>query len=116
MSRSPTVALAATLVIAACVGVLTLLPLKVPVTVPGTDKLHHLAAFAALTFPMALLVPRWLPGTVFLAVLYGGVIEIIQPYTGRYGDVMDWIADIQGVALGALVGLALNRLIAMRRR
>lgn len=116
MLRSPTVALTTSLLIAACVGVVTLLPLEVPVIVPGTDKLHHLVAFAALTFPVALMVPRWLPATVVLAVLYGGVIEIIQPYAGRYGDVMDWIADIQGIALGALLGLAINRIVSMRRR
>ncbi len=45
---------------------------------------------------------------------YGGLIEIIQPYTGRLGEWKDFQADVVGALLGVLFGLTLHRLYAAR--
>ena len=108
MNSSAILALSITFMTIILVGILALSPAP-PVTVPGADKTHHFLAFAAMTFPMAALKPRWLPVFVLLALAYGGVIEFIQPHFGRSGDVMDWIADLVGVVTGTALGLLTNR-------
>nr|WP_232897399.1 hypothetical protein [Pontibaca salina] len=90
---------------------MTLLPISGPSGVPGSDKTHHMLAFAALTLPCAALYPKALPKTVFAAVLYGGAIEIIQPSVGRSGELADFIADLVGIGLGVALGLLFHRAV-----
>ncbi|MGB0282775.1 MAG: VanZ family protein [Neptuniibacter sp.] len=70
---------------------------------PGSDKLHHFIAYAALAFPVACARPkRWLVIVAgFLA--YSGVIELIQPYVNRYGEWLDLGANAFGLLVGVLV-------------
>lgn len=98
----------ATLTLAVVILYLTLTPQPMEARVPGTDKLHHFLAFAALVMPSALLHRRALFWTVPLAVVIGGAIEIIQPYVGRDRDIHDFMADCIGVALGCGLGLVLR--------
>ena len=100
-----------TCVLAVLIGILALVPLSVPQGVPGTDKTHHVIAFAVLVLPVSVLSPRTLIWLLPMAIVYGGVIEIIQPYTGRFGELKDLWADIVGVIIGAAVGLACRGLI-----
>jgi VanZ family protein len=117
MPTAKITALMSTLGLAVVIGILTLIPAPLPITVPGTDKLHHLLAFAALVFPIAALVPSWLVPATVLAACYGGLIEVVQPFVGRYGDRVDWIADLAGIAIGAGAGLLVySGLAAARRR
>ena len=80
----------------------------------GMDKLYHLEAFAARVFPTALQRPgRW-RSAGFIAILYGGIIEIIQPVFGRSSDMSDLLADALGVAVGILLGLAARQIVNRR--
>ncbi|MFG6611624.1 VanZ family protein [Sulfitobacter sp. 1A12057] len=81
---------------------------KRPSGVPGTDKVHHVLAFAILTVPCAALHPKRLFRVVFAAAFYWGVIEVIQPYIGRQGETADVLADLLGVGIGAVFGLLLH--------
>jgi VanZ family protein len=78
------------------------------------DKLLHAIEYAALG---ALLVPALrlagrspvaaLALAVGLASLYGATDEFHQSFVpGRSADVLDWVADTLGAALGALVASA----------
>ena len=100
-----------TCVLAMLIGILALVPLSVPQGVPGTDKTHHVIAFAVLVLPVSVLSPRTLIWLLPMAIAYGGLIEIIQPYTGRFGELKDLWADIIGVIIGAAVGLASRGLL-----
>lgn len=73
--------------------------------VPYVDKVGHAVAFAVLIAPMAWQRPRALLWGVPLALLYGGVIELIQPSFGRTAEWADFWAEGIGVALGCLPGL-----------
>ena len=85
------------------IAFLTLAPISSK-GMPGSDKLHHVLAFAALAFPLPFARPR-LAGPVILAVsAYGGLIEIIQPFFGREASWVDFLADIIGATLGGLLG------------
>ena len=101
----PLVAISVSAVLAAVIAVLTLTQLPSPqIGVPGSDKVHHLLAFAALAFPLSAARPRLAPWVVLGVVGYGGLIEIIQPYTGRQAEWGDLIADAGGAILGSLLG------------
>ncbi|UWR39444.1 hypothetical protein [Sulfitobacter sp. W074] len=89
-----------------CIGVLMFLPLGLP-DVAGSDKDHHILAFAALVLPCAALYPRGIPRVILGATAYGALIEIIQPFVGRSGDFIDFTADLAGMGLGSILGLGI---------
>lgn len=114
--RARAIWLAASVAVAVLIAVLTLLPEQaLPKTPNGTDKIFHMLAFAALTFPTASLRPRALGGMVLLALIYGAAIEVIQPFFGRDADVADWVADATGALVGLAAGLAARRVTRPRR-
>ena len=97
--------------------------------IPYLDKILHFAAYSGLAFLLASaftmqqsMSPRRYV-TIFLSLaLYGVLDELIQaiPSVGRHADVLDWLADVGGVAFGLLsfaaaahiarrIGLALSR-------
>ncbi len=68
---------------------------------PLYDKVLHLAAFALLSFLMA--IPR-LPKRagvrmLIIPIAFGALIEIVQFFVpARQMDILDWVADILGSA------------------
>lgn len=107
--------IALSLGLAAVIGVLTLLPQPpMPKGPQGIDKLYHVLAFAALAFPTGLLQPRMLILVAPLAMLYGGIIEVIQPIFGRTADLNDLMADGTGILTGIVLGLVLRRWLPPR--
>lgn len=111
MSTQSALAVLVTLLAALATGVATLTPTAVLPAVGGSDKLHHMLAFTVIALPVALLRPRWMLQTALMLALYGGLIELVQPFVGRGRDVMDWLANLAGIVTGSLVGLALNLLL-----
>ena len=97
-----------TAVLSILIAVLTLLPPSGPAGLPGSDKLYHFVAFAALIMPISLLYPRALIWMLPAAILFAGAIEVIQPNVGRAGEWGDFLADTYGVVIGATLGLALR--------
>lgn len=91
------IALLLTLLLALVLGFLTLVPLNIPKDMPGSDKHHHLIAFAALALPVAALAPRLLWALLPVLALYGVLIEVLQPFVGRSGDPKDALADGLGL-------------------
>ena len=67
-----------------------------------SDKLLHLFAYCLMVLPVSLerIFPHF---SVFLfALAYGGCIELIQPFTGREADTMDFVANAAGIILGII--------------
>jgi len=102
------------LAILAAITFLSLWPLEQLPSVPGTDKTHHLIAYAFLMFPTALRKPKhWLLlGLLFIA--YSGSIELVQPYVNRYGEWLDMLANSTGVVCGAIAAGLVNALASGR--
>jgi len=82
----------------------------VPVGPAGTDKVVHVALFAALTYTGVLAGLAWGPATVAM-LGYAAVSEVVQalPDLGRSASVADWAADAVGVAVGLAAVFALRR-------
>lgn len=108
MASHSKIALGLTAGLALVILALSLIPLPAPPPVPGTDKLHHLIAYAALTLPCAVLWPRALIWVLPCIILQGGLIEIVQPWVNRMGEWADFVADLKGVAIGLCLGLCLH--------
>ena len=96
------------LIVATVIGWLTLMPAEDLPAAPGSDKLHHFIAFAALVLPVAAVRPRFSYWAVPLAVAYGGAIELIQPHFGRNGEWGDFLANTAGALAGAALGALLH--------
>ena len=105
-----------TLLLAVLIGVLTMMPAPALPQVAGSDKLHHMLAFMALALPTAVLRPRWSPLVALILAIYGGLIELVQPYVDRSRDFADWQADLIGIALGTGLGLLLHLLLRQKLR
>lgn len=110
----------------ACLGGITLMSLlppsqaQVPLTV--SDKILHIAAYTAAGF-LTFLVQvskadrsgiHTLVTSVLLCVLLGGIIEILQPLTGRSMELLDVGADAVGALLGS--GIAVLLVFLQNRR
>jgi len=81
-----------------------------------SDKTYHVIAFAALVFPTALLYARSLFWVLPAAVLFGGSIELIQPYVGRAREMADFLADVLGAGFGVTLGLTIRAFLHTRVR
>lgn len=100
-----------TLVVTVTLTVAMLWPLEAPLPAPyGSDKVVHLIAFAALSFPLARTGRIGLTPVFVGASAFGGLIELIQPNFNRSADMNDWGADIIGVVVGIVCGLIYQRL------
>lgn len=68
-----------------------------------TDKESHILAFYALASFGLLAMPRMRKWDVVLICLaIGGLIEVVQPFIGRSGSIIDWLADAVGVFLAVV--------------
>ena len=103
-------AVTATVTLGLTISWLTLTPQDLPkVDTLPVDKLAHVAAFAALILPSAILRPRFLWWIFPLAALLGFSIELVQPYVGRSQEWMDVVADCVGLIVGTGLGLIIRR-------
>jgi len=70
----------------------------------AADKLYHFIAYFGLMFWFAQITPpknRWFIGINLLTMSL--LIEIIQPYTGRNGDLYDLLANGLGILVAWLI-------------
>jgi VanZ family protein len=93
------------------VCVLSLIPDDEVPDVVFSDKVHHLVAYAVIAAlgMLGYRGPRAAVAVVIGSIALGGLIEIGQRHVpGRSPDLLDFVADVAGVA----VGLILARLAA----
>lgn len=106
-----------TLIVTLILTVAMLWPLDTPPPGPdGSDKVVHIIAFAALSFPLARTGRFGLLPVFVGASAFGGLIELIQPTFNRSADMNDWVADVMGVVLGIVCGLMYRRLRLKRSK
>lgn len=92
-------------------GVILFTPASgVPTAPPGTDKIVHLALFAALMITGRVAGVRAAALLIGLAC-YAAASEVIQAVLplGRSGDPVDAAVDLVGIGAGLLITLALRR-------
>jgi VanZ family protein len=81
----------------------------VTASIPFLDRWVHFAIFGLWSALWSIALPgRRAALAIFaLGAVYGGFTELLQGWLGwgRTADVIDWVADLVGVALG--IGLAL---------
>ena len=102
--------LACTVLTLAAITLLSLRPLPALSDVPGSDKILHMTAYAALIFPAGLRRPRYWLVVPLMFILYSGMIELLQPYVHRCCELLDLAANTCGLACGLLLAEVLRRL------
>lgn len=100
----------------AIIGYLSLSPLSALPEIAASDKLEHFAAYAVLGF-LGVILRRSKRDTfwvLFAIVVYGGLIETIQPYVDRFMELGDFIANTCGALFGASLVLISSRVNTWR--
>ena len=87
------------------VSFLSLSPHEELPEVAGSDKTHHLIAYALLAIPTALRRPNGWRYIILFFAIYSGAIEVIQPYVNRYGEWTDFTANLAGLLIGSIIVL-----------
>jgi VanZ family protein len=103
-----------TLITLAAITALSLWPLEKLPSVPGSDKIHHLIAYAALMFPTVLRKPNYWPLIGLIFISWSGAIELLQPYVNRYGEWPDMTANTIGLVCGLLAAQLINRFFPVK--
>ena len=85
------------------ISVGSLSPLTELPAFPGSDKTHHLIAYAVLVFFSALSRPAYWLYLVLCFALWSGAIELIQPLVNRYGEWQDFVANCFGLCIGIVL-------------
>lgn len=98
----------------AVITVFSLIPLPELPEFPGSDKTHHFVAYSALMFPVALRKPQYWLWIACVFIIWSGAIEMIQPFMKRYGEWLDLLANMVGVSIGAIIGLATRALVGFK--
>ncbi len=80
----------------------------------GMDKVQHWIAYALLGFLVFLTLQSpgrnrllFLTISVFLCTMYGGLIEVLQSFTGRQPDALDFFTNFFGALVGAIGALGI---------
>lgn len=108
------------IVVAAGIVILSLLPKppEIPVGFHYADKFAHFIAYFVLSFLVfTSLYFEKRSGTALSGVLtvsalclfYGGLIEILQMFSGRQAELWDLAADLIGAVCGAYLGVGVLR-------
>lgn len=101
---------ALTALLALVIALLTLMPqVPGPAGIAGFDKLAHGIAFAALVAPLAWHYPHLWRAVALAALAFGGLIEIVQPMTGRSAEWADLLADGTGAFGGAFAASRIGK-------
>jgi VanZ family protein len=107
------------IVVAAGIAVLSLIPKppEIPIGFHFADKIAHYIAYVVLSFLVFASVSEGkrigasLTTVLVVAascVIFGGLIEILQMFTGRRPELWDLVADLIGAVSGALLGVGLR--------
>tara|TARA_B100000900_G_scaffold349380_1_gene315515 strand:+ start:151 stop:519 length:369 start_codon:yes stop_codon:yes gene_type:complete len=88
---------------------LSLHPFNTSSNLAGNDKFHHLIAYAALSFPSSLKKPPHYISICLFFILFGGIIELAQPYFDRYQEFSDFLTNAVGVILGMILGSVIRK-------
>ena len=100
LKENPSIAYGLTLIVAFVICWLSLSPLAALPPAPGSDKLHHLIAYGGLAFPLSFISAPYLARYLIGFLVLGGLIEVVQPFVNRYGEIADFGANCAGVCLG----------------
>tara|TARA_B100001113_G_C20574309_1_gene390351 strand:- start:7 stop:378 length:372 start_codon:yes stop_codon:yes gene_type:complete len=90
---------------------LSLYPLQEQPNIPGSDKIHHLIAYSALAIGVGLRRPSNYFLIIIFFSFYSGLIEIIQPYVNRFGEIEDFLFNNLGIFIGLSLGIVINKII-----
>ena len=109
------VGLSATLLVSLAICAGTLTSFSTSNTFLGDDKLHHVIAFTCFVLPMILVSPKYWRLMTTYSLIFGGMIELVQPYVNKTGDPMDLLANTAGTIIGIVMGSALFRFHQLRK-
>ncbi|MCP3869639.1 MAG: VanZ family protein [Gammaproteobacteria bacterium] len=100
--------------LAVVIAILSLMPQQSLDHVSMDDKLQHVSAYLLLGFFAGLSRQslRTTLGTLVAVTLFGVLLELLQPWFGRFFEVRDLYANALGAVMGSLLAYGLKTLSA----
>ena len=87
------------------------------------DKVQHWIGYGCLGFLVYLTIQSqtrqkvlYFAVAVFGCTMYGGLIEVLQEFTGRTPDMTDFFVNMFGAATGSTLGVGAIEMMRNRRR
>ena len=78
----------------------------------GADKVQHWIAYTLLGFIVYLTIQSihgrrilYIALSIFACTMYGGLIEVLQSFTGRNPDPIDFFVNMFGATVGSIASL-----------
>ena len=87
----------------------SLYPLNLPSNFSANDKLHHLFAYSLLSFPVSIKKPRFYILICIFFIIFGGFIELVQPYFNRHLEFYDFLTNTLGILVGMIFGFIVRK-------
>ena len=86
------------------ISILSLWPrLNLQIGISFHDKVFHFFAYSLLAFPVSIAKPKQIYLILIFFVIFGGLIEVVQPLVNRSCDIFDFIANLLGVYFAYLI-------------
>ena len=101
--------------LAATIAFFSLYSIHLPTAAPaGSDKVAHFTAYLVLVLTAAILRPKSIAFYTASAILYGTLIELVQPTFGRQNELLDFVANSLGAISGGAIGVTVTRFVRHR--
>ena len=100
-----------TFIMAFTMAVLSFMPVESLPESNVSDKWQHAVAFLVLVLPLSICRPHLALKVAVVALVFGAMIEILQPYFNRFSEFLDFINDGVGVVAGVFFGRFMRRFI-----
>ena len=98
-----------TIILTLLILLLSLYPIDASPNSLSNDKAYHLIAYSLLSFPVSIKKPPFYILICLFFIIFGGFIELIQPYFNRYFDISDFLTNSVGVLIGMIIGSIMRR-------
>ena len=110
MNRFQWQCLLAAALVAVLLGVGAFLPSRiVGDLISGAGQLQHAIGLGLIGFLVVVALPSWWIPFSVVALVAGGLVEIVQPFFGRGGQWSDFGANTVGLLVGVSAALLLRR-------
>jgi VanZ family protein len=78
-----------------------------------SDYIWHISIFAVLVIPLCTTLPNQRMKTAIAAIIFGTIIEFIQPHFGRGFEVHDLVSNTLGVGAGWFFSMKFVQLLKL---
>ena len=85
-------------------------PISNPLELPELEKIFHFFAYFFLALFLGIKKPNQSILFILFYMVFGGLVELVQPYVNRHNEWFDFIVNNIGIISGFFVGVFINNI------